>query len=169
MMQTGAESMSPPPSDLLEVGRVGKAHGVAGEVLVDFVTDRVAERTAPGAVLRIGDGTLEVVSARPHKGKWIVRFVGVDDRSGADALRGALLRAEPIDDPEALFVHQLIGCRLVDQVGTDHGPVVAVVANPASDLLELDDGRLVPLTFLVDRADGEIRVEVPPGLLDADS
>jgi 16S rRNA processing protein RimM len=134
--------------------------------MVDLVTDRVTERTAPGARMWADDRPVEVSIARPHKGRWIVRFVDVTDRAGADQLRGSVLRAEPIDDPEAVFVHQLIGCHLVDQAGTDHGPVVAVIANPASDLLELSDGRLVPLTFLVEVGEDEIRVAVPPGLLD---
>lgn len=152
----------------MEVGRIGRAHGVGGEVLVEFVTDRLPERTAVGAVLWTVDGPLQVRAARPHKGRWIVRFAGADDRDQAEALRGTVLSAEPLDDPDALFVHRLIGRRVVDQHGTDHGPVAAVVANPASDLLELTDGRLVPLTFLVDRNDDQLTVSVPPGLLDHD-
>lgn len=151
---------------LLEVGRVGKPHGLKGEVVVDFVTDRVDERTTPGAVLWAGDRRLEVRSARPHQRKWLVSFDDVSDRSDAERLRGLVLEAIAIDDPDTVFVHELIGKTLVDQHGASHGAVTAVVENPASDLLELGDGRLVPLAFLT-RYDAEVvEVEVPAGLLD---
>jgi len=162
---------------LLEVGRIGKAHGLKGEVVVDFVTDRIEERTAAGTALvleRPGVGvavgeSLEVISARPHQKKWLVTFAGVVDRNAAEALRGTILLAPAIDDPDALFVHELIDKQVVDQHGVDHGAVVAVIDNPASDLLELESGRLVPLAFLVDHDSQTVRVSVPPGLLDDDT
>lgn len=160
-----------PPADLLQVGRIARAHGLNGLVLVDLITDRTAERTAPGAVLWAGSRPLEIVSAKPHQArKWLVSFAGVASREEAERLHGAELRAEPIDDPDALFVHRLIGRIVIDQHGVAHGPVVSVVANPASDLLELEDGRLVPLAFMVDQPgdDNTILVSVPAGLLDDD-
>lgn len=161
-------SGSPDPSGLLEVGRIGRAHGLRGEVAVDLTTDRVAERTAPGAELWAGERTLTVAEARPHQKKWLVRFEGVTDRNQAEAMRGWILSAPPLDDPEAVFVHQLVGCHLIDQDGTDHGPIAALIDNPASDLLELADGRLVPLAFYrsQDPDTGAVLVEVPAGLLD---
>ncbi len=148
------------------MGRIGKPHGLRGEVVVDFTTDRTAERTAPGTELRAGDQVLRVASARPHQKRWLIHFDGVVDRDQAERLRGQVLHAEPLDDPDAVFVHEIIGLRLVDQHGNDHGPVVAVIDNPASDLLELDDGRLVPLAFYQDHDDVIVSVDVPPGLLD---
>jgi ribosomal 30S subunit maturation factor RimM len=66
-------------------------------------------------------------------------------------------------------VHELIGCRLVDVSGVDHGEVVAVQDNPAADLLVLADGRLVPMTFVTDVVAGErVVVDPPAGLLDGD-
>lgn len=158
-----------PTADLLEVGRITRAHGLKGGLVVDFVTDRVAERTAPGAVLWAGERRLEVMTAQPHQGtKWLIAFAGVTSREEAERLHGQVLRAEPIDDPDALFVHELIGRTLVDQHGTAHGPVVSVVANPASDLLELADGRLVPMVFVTGSEGSEVTVSVPAGLLDDD-
>src|SRR5829696_9987909 len=84
----------------LEVGRVGKAHGLRGEVAVTLTTDRV-ERVAPGAVLWAGERRLEVRASRPHQGRWLVDFDGVVDRSGAEALQGVVLTAEALDDPAA--------------------------------------------------------------------
>lgn len=154
---------------LLEVGRINKAHGLKGEVSVNFVTDRVEERTRPGAELFADGVRLEVASSRPHQSRWLVHFVGVTSREGADALRGATLEAFAIDDPTAIFVHELLGKKLVDQYKTDHGPIVAVIDNPASDLMELADGRLVPLAFFIDQTDTTVSVSVPAGLLDDDA
>lgn len=154
---------------LLEVGRIGKAHGLKGEVVVDFITDRTEERTEPGTELLAGDVMLRVASARPHQQRWLVRFEGIGDRNQAEALRGRSLQAEAFDDPDAVFVHELIGKDVIDQHGTAHGPVVSVIDNPASDLLELADGRLVPLAFYVEHDAEVISVSVPPGLLDDDA
>jgi 16S rRNA processing protein RimM len=150
---------------LLEVGRIVKPHGIRGEVIVDLVTNR-AERVAPGSVLESPAGSLEVARSSPHQGRWIVAFVGVGDRNAAEALRGTPLSAEPIGDEGELWVHELIGAEVVDVAGRAHGRVDAVEANPASDLLVLEDGRLVPMTFVVESSAGRVVVDVPPGLLD---
>ena len=96
-----------------------------------------------------------MVSSRPHQGRWIVVFAGVDGRDGAEALRGTRLSAPALEEEGALWVHELIGAEVVDVDGGSHGSVLAVEANPASDLLVLAGGHLVPLTFVVERrADG---------------
>jgi 16S rRNA processing protein RimM len=148
---------------MLEVGRIAKAHGLRGDVVVELVTDR-AERVAVGAVLHGPGGPLTVERSTPHQGRWIVHLAGVGDRAAAEALRGTVLRAEPLEDPDALWVHELIGADVVDADGARRGKVVSVVANPASDLLELDDGSLVPVRFVTGHGAGVIRVETPPGL-----
>ena len=152
-------------SVLLEVGRVVRPHGLKGEVVVVLVTNRT-ERLAPGTVLSSDRGDLRVEASRPHQDRWVVAFEGVSDRDGADRLRGLVLRAEPIDDPDELWVHELTGAEVVDRAGRSHGRVREVEANPASDLLVLDDGRLVPLTFVVEHQPGRIVVDPPPGLLE---
>lgn len=153
--------------ELLEVGRVTKPHALRGELVVRLTTDRFVERTRPGAEFWTATGRRLVVSAaRAHQDRWIMSFEGVGRREDADLLRGAALYARPVEDPETVFAHQLIGCRLVDQHGTDHGRITALEANPAADLLVLDDDRLVPLSFLVAVEDDEVRVDVPAGLLD---
>ncbi|MGF1597756.1 MAG: ribosome maturation factor RimM [Acidimicrobiales bacterium] len=165
-MTDGGDPTGRPETARLEVGRITKAHGLKGEVVVHFVTDRTDERARPGSELFADGEPLEVVAARPHQTKWLIRFARVDTREAADRLRGRTLEAEPLDSADGVFVHELIGRAVVDQHGTDHGAVVAVVENPASDLLELADGRLVPLAFYVDHDDERISVDVPPGLLD---
>jgi 16S rRNA processing protein RimM len=148
---------------------VGRPHGLGGEVAVIFVSNR-PERSAAGAVLSAGERDLEIEQSRPvpgHPGRFVVRFAGVNDRAGAEALRGTVLRAVPIDDPDALWVHDLVGAELVDGAGGRVlGVVAALVANPGGDLLELDGGALVPLAFVVSREPGRIVVDLPAGLFD---
>ncbi len=152
----------------LEVGRVGRPHGLTGEVSVTFSSNR-EERHAVGAVLYADDRRLVVTSARPHQHRWLLRFEGVTDRDAAVRLRGARLHAEPLDaedDPDEWWVHELIGADVVDRAGRPHGRVAAVEANPAHDLLVLDDGALVPVVFIVEHGDGRVVVDPPTGLLE---
>jgi len=170
--------------DRLEVGRIVKAHGIRGEVVVEAVTNR-AERFSAGAVLYAGAGPgerpLPVRRATPQGGRdaagrmarprWIVAFEGVDDRNEAERLRGTVLtgdRPGPGDagDGDELWVHELIGSELVDPAGRVLGRVAAVEANPASDLLVLEDGGLVPMVFVVEASAGRVVVDPPAGLLD---
>jgi 16S rRNA processing protein RimM len=145
-----------------------------GEVVVVLTTDR-HERVAPGSRLFSDHGALVVRSARGNRGSehrtWIVQFEGCSDRTAADGLRGAVLRAEPIDDPDELWAHELVGAEVVLSSGGDVvGHCVAVVANPAADLLELDTGGLVPVVFVVDFLTDvdprQVVIDPPPGLLD---
>lgn len=152
---------------LLEVGAVDRAHGIRGEVVVSLVTNRL-ERVAPGAVLFTGDRTLTVLASRPHQGRHIVSFEGVTGRDAAEALHGAPLSARPL--PAAgdgdLYVHDLIGAEVRDVAGTRHGVVTSVEANPASDLLVIEDRWYVPLRFVVEQRAGELVVDVPEGIFD---
>ncbi len=161
---------------MLELGHVSKAHGLGGDVVITLITDRTGERMAPGAVLHLGSSAeaatpYTVAHAQPYQAKWLVRFAEVAGREAADLLRGSKLFANPLSsedllDDDVVFIHELIGKRVVDQHGTDHGVVISVIDNPASDLLELADDRLVPLTFYVSNDDEVIYVDVPAGLLD---
>jgi 16S rRNA processing protein RimM len=154
---------------LLEVGRVVKPHGIRGDVVVELVTNR-PERVAAGSVLHADDGELDIVASRPFSatgvGRWIVTFRGVSDRKSAEALRDVILSAPPLDDPEALWVHDLIGAAVVDASGEQLGTVTAVEANPASDLLVLSTGGLIPLRFVTRQEPGRVTVDLPAGLLD---
>ena len=150
---------------LLEIGQVVKPHGLRGEVVVRLITDRL-ERLAAGTVLQSTSGAMEVLAARPHQSGHLVRFAGVDDREAAERLRGTVLSAPALEDPGALWVHELIGADVVDLDGNACGRVVAVEANPASDLLVLESGGLVPLHFLVETSPGRLVVDPPAGLLD---
>lgn len=158
--------MSAEGGGLLEVGRIVKPHGIRGEVIVELVSNRPEQRLASGSVLASPKGDLEVQAASPHQGRWIVAFTGVADRNAAETLRGVVLSAAPLEDDDALWVHELIGAEVVDTAGRSYGPVEAVEANPASDLLVLAGERLVPLVFVVLRSPGRVVIDPPTGLLD---
>jgi 16S rRNA processing protein RimM len=152
---------------LREVGRIGRAHGVTGQLYVSLITDRV-ERLAPGARLLSGSQWLTVVESRQQQRRWLVRFEGVVDRTSAEKLTNSVLQAEPLteDDDDALWVHELIGSRVVDQQGIERGTCIAVIDNPAHDILELDTGALIPVIFVVSCSDGVAVVDPPEGLFD---
>lgn len=158
---------------MLEVGRIGKPHGIGGDLFVGLSTDRL-ERLHTGSVLvaRIGSGPrtsereLTVERSRPQGDRWVVHFAGVDTRTDAERLVNAVLTAEPVEDPDALWVHDLIGSRVVDLAGRDHGTCVAVIDNPAHAILELSGGGLVPVPFVVSNVGGVITIDPPEGLFD---
>ena len=159
-----------PATDLLEVGRVDRPHGIKGEVVVSLVTNRT-ERLDAGAGLQTADTTLVVRRARPSQNRWLVAFEGYEDRDAAEGLRGATLYAAPLEDPDELWVHRLIGAEVISTDGLARGTVSAVQANPASDLLVTDSGALVPLTFVVRFEEGDggparIVVDAPAGLFE---
>ena len=150
----------------LEVGRIVKSHGLRGQVIVDLWTDR-DERLDPNTVLDTPRGPMTVKTAARHQERWLVQFVGVSTREEADALRGVVLSAAPLEDDDAIWIHELFSAVVVDQRGTALGTVVDVEANPASDLLVLDNGALIPLTFVTEVTPNEhIAVDIPDGLLE---
>jgi 16S rRNA processing protein RimM len=153
------------PEGYLSVGYISKAQGLKGEVIVHLTTNRT-ERLASGSVLWSKRGPVTVAKSFPHGDRWRVLFAGTSDRTAAEALRGVELFAEPLNDPSELWVHDLVGssARLPD--GVVIGRVDAVQANPASDLLVLDTGHLIPLVFVVSSGSGVVVVDPPEGLLE---
>jgi 16S rRNA processing protein RimM len=151
----------------LEVGRIGRAHGLQGEVNIAPISNR-PERFAPGSVLFAGDRQLLIVASRRHQDRWLVRFEGVVDREGAEALRNLILTGDAAGDaPDgALWVHEMIGAEVRDSAGHEFGRVVAVEANPAHDLLVLESGALVPMVFVVSNEPGVLVIDPPEGLFD---
>ena len=151
----------------LEVGKIDKPHGVHGDVVVTLLSDRT-ERLDVGAVLFRDDGfQFTVNKSRPHQHRFIVEFAQIRGREAAEAARGIMLFGDPIDDPDTVWVHDLIDASVIDLDGNELGEVESVLENPASDLLVLRDQKLIPLTFFVEqRGDGTIVVDPPHGLFD---
>jgi len=158
--------------DLLKIGRITKPHGLRGEVVVQLWTDQL-ERLIPGTVLSSPSGLLSVVSSSPAPGgagsdRYIVTFAECADRAAAERLRGVELSAEGLDQPGTLWVHELVGAEVRDADGSVLGIVAAVEANPASDLMVLESGALIPVHFVTghDAGEGTVDVDIPEGLLD---
>ena len=120
------------------VGRIGKAHGVHGEVSVLVLSD-VPERFSVGAELWLQDGrALTVAAARPHKDRLLVRFRGIDDRTHAEALQTSLLVVSESASPElpegSWWDHQIEGCELETDTGRALGTVREVIHTAANDV-----------------------------------
>ena len=164
------------------VARVGKAHGLRGEVTVQVLTGAPDERFVPGATFATepaAAGPLVLRSARDNNGILLLGFEHTDDRSGAEALRGTRLLAEVLADTgeeEVWYERDLVGLRAVTVDGAQIGEVTALQSRPAQDLLvlRLSGGReaLVPfVTAIVPEVDiegGRVVLNPPPGLLDLD-
>jgi 16S rRNA processing protein RimM len=153
------------PDGLLEIGHLRRAHGMRGQINVQLSSDR-PERLAKGARWFARGTWLTVVAAAPHQDRWLVTFEEVGDRTAAQRFTNAAVYAEPLDDPDELWVHELIGASVVEVDGTPRGTCVAVVENPAADLLELDSGALVPVVFVTSRTASRIVIDPPPGLFE---
>jgi len=151
----------------LEVGRIIKAHGLRGQVLVDLSSDRL-ERLSAGNTLLSDRGPLVVVAAAVHqKTRFIVTFDRITTREEAERWRGVALLAPRIDDNSVIWIDQLFGAEVVDTGGVSRGVVVDVEANPASDLMVLDSGALVPLTFVIAvEANRRVEIDPPEGLFE---
>lgn len=133
-----------------------------------LITDRT-ERLDPGSRLLVGNSWLTVASSRDAGTRWLVHFDGIDDRTAAEGHANQKVMAEPLAERgEGLYVDELVGSKVVGIDGVEHGTCVAVIDNPAHDLLELDDGALVPVVFVVGAADGVVTIDPPEGLFDLD-
>jgi 16S rRNA processing protein RimM len=125
------------------VGRVSKAHGVHGEVVVDLATDEPDNRFTVGRVLGVegrADLALKVVSTKASAGRLVVGFSAIIDRNAAEAARGWVLTAEVSvdetpDDPEEYYDRQLIGLQVLSATGQLQGEVSAVLHHGVQDLL----------------------------------
>jgi 16S rRNA processing protein RimM len=162
--------MSEQPDGLLEVGRIGKPHGVRGDLFLSLTSDLVQRREV-GAQLIIFDSSgkrkLTITSSRPQQDRWVVHFEGIDDRNAAEKLTNKFLYAAPIDGAEGLWVHQLIGSEVEDTSGVSWGICTGVLNNPAHDLLELESGVLIPMPFVLTCDEGITVIDPPAGLREA--
>lgn len=166
----------------LVVGRIGKAHGLRGEVTVEVRTDDPETRFAPGAVIETdpaGRGPLTVDAFRMQSGRLVLRFAGIEDRTAAEGLRNTLLivEADPDelpDDPDEFYDHQLVGLRVVTVDGREIGTVADMLHLPTQDLFAVKrpGGREALIPFVeeivpeVDLKQGTVLVNPPPGLLE---
>ena len=127
----------------LNVGRIGRAHGILGEATIEVRTDEAEDRFAIGAVLETDShGELTVVSARVHNGILLLGFQGIEDRNSIEALRNELLYTEvdiqaPGIDEDDYHVLQLVGCTAYLVDGDEFGMVTDVLNLPGQDVLAI--------------------------------
>ena len=162
------------------VARIGKAHGLRGEVTVQVLTSAPDERFVPGAIFvtePAESGPLVLRTARDNNGILLLGFEHTDDRNGAEALRGIKLLADVLaddDDEDTWYERDLVGLKAVTVDGDEVGEVTALESRPAQDLLvlRLADGREARVPFVtaivpkVDVAGGRVVLDPPAGLLD---
>lgn len=163
------------------VGRIGKPHGLRGQVTVELRTDEPDERFAPGSVL-FSDGAageLTVGEIHWHSGRLLVNFVGYESRSAAESLRGTIVEVERDEsdrpaNPDEFYDSALIGCRVETVSGDFLGLVNEVVHLPSQELLSVvtATGREVLIPFVsqivptVDTANRRILIDPPIGLIE---
>jgi len=163
----------------LVIGRIGRAHGVRGDLFVEPMTDEPDHRYADGTVLMTSDNTtLTVATSKWHSGRFVVHFAGVDDRNSAEALRGQTLTidvdpAELPEDPDEFYDHQLVGLSVALEDGSVVGVIGEVIHLPSQDLLSVrregDTEVLIPfvMEFVpeIDLDSKTVTITPPPGLL----
>ena len=166
---------------LVVVGRIGRAHGIRGELNVEIRTDEPDRRFAPGSTVICKGRALTVEASRHHSGRLLVSFRGVSDRTAAEQLHGGILEAEideaeSPDDPEEFYDHQLVGLQARGADDAVVGTVTSVVHLPHQDTLVVEaDGREVLVPFVsalvptVDVTEGYVRLADVPGLLDPEA
>ncbi|ROQ65711.1 16S rRNA processing protein RimM [Streptomyces sp. 840.1] len=166
----------------LVVARIGRAHGIKGEVTVEVRTDEPELRLGPGAVLATepaSTGPLTIETGRVHSGRLLLRFEGVRDRTAAEALRNTLLISEVDpeelpEDPEEFYDHQLMDLDVVLADGTEIGRITEITHLPSQDLfiVERPDGTEVMIPFVeeivseIDLEEQRAVITPPPGLID---
>jgi 16S rRNA processing protein RimM len=166
------------PPDLLLVGRVARAHGNRGQVIVTLETDFPRQRFAEGNVLVVEHGgeTVErrIDAVRFHQGRPIVALAGVETMDAAEALAGAELKMAPVPLPANTFYrHDLVGCEVKDTAGRAIGRVTGVEGPLEQSRLVVAGDRgevLIPMVegicVAVDPAAKTIVVDPPEGLLE---
>jgi 16S rRNA processing protein RimM len=168
----------------LVIGRVVKAHGIRGELVVEVRTDDPGTRFARGEVLRGqaprggGERPFTVTAARNHSGRLLLSLAEVDDRSAADALRGTLFVIDAADvdsgdDPDEFYDHELEGLTVTTVARESVGVVSSVLHLPANDILAVTtaDGRELLVPFVREivpevTRDGGVVIDPPDGLFD---
>jgi 16S rRNA processing protein RimM len=145
-----------------------------------LVLSEVEERFEPGSLVRLEDGrALTVAAGRPHRGKLLVRFEEIPDRTAAEPLAGAYLFVGASEVPaapdDAFWPHQLEGCEVVTEAGRSLGRIAEIVSSPANDIWVTRDGdreTLIPalkdVVLSVDVAARRVVIKEIPGLTTAE-
>ena len=162
----------------LTVARIGRAHGLKGEVSVEVHTDIPEQRLVPGERFETDPadaGPLTVAASRTQGARWYVRFEEVTSKEQAEVVRNAhlVIDGEESDEDDAWFVHEIVGLTAIRPDGEVLGTVTDLLTMPAQDLLEVKqaDGYRAMIPFVdefvpeVNIDDATITITPPHGLL----
>ena len=179
-MQEDSHSGSsfPGEPEFLVVGKLGKPHGIKGEIVMDVFTE-FPERLVPGEIVYIGAQVqpLEIVKTRPHPRGMLLCFEGYQTREQAAELRNLLVQVRTTDRPELpqgdYYHHQLLGLNVVDERDRRLGRISAILETGANDVYVVRDDSgsevLIPAIETVVKAisleEGQVRVHLLPGLI----
>lgn len=161
------------------VGRLGRPHGIRGEVTVEVRTDEPELRFAAGSSVFLSSGkSIAIESSRWHQNLLLVKFAGINDRNASETLRGLLVEVEVDDlelpeDETEFYDRQLVGLK-VFQAGLQIGSIEDVLHLPGQDLLSirLDDGKEMLLPFVenfvpeINLETGCLTITPPNGLME---
>lgn len=163
------------------IGRIGRPHGIHGEMTVEVRTDEPDELFAPGARIMVGNQFREITGFRWHQTRGLMTLDGISDRTAAETLRDSMIEIERPDDAtpaeeDTYYDAALLECEVADSSGNVIGVVTEVVHVPGQDLLVVTTptGREIFIPFVasivpsVDVSGRRIVIEPPPGLLEVD-
>lgn len=167
------------PDDLILVGRVARAHGNKGQVIVNPDTDFPDDRFVVGAILRVGTAETprRITSARFHQGRPVIGLEGIETMDDADRLAEAELKVPattlaPLPE-KTYYRHELVGCEVQDTEGRLIGEVAAVEGSIEMSRLVINAPHGEVLIPLVDEicvevapAERRIRIRAPDGLIE---
>ena len=179
-MQEDCQSGSsfPGEPEFLVVGKLGKPHGIKGEIVMDVYTD-FPERLVPGEIVFVGAQVqpLAITKTRPHPRGMLLCFEGYQTREQAAELRNLLVQVRTTDRPELpqgdYYHHQLLGLNVVDERDRRLGRISAILETGANDVYVVRDDSgsevLIPAIETVVKAisleEGQVRVHLLPGLI----
>ena len=165
---------------LVTVGRIGRPHGIRGEVTVEVRTDEPERYFLPDATVLVNEHPMVIDTVRWNGARLALHFQAVSDRNAAELLRGAVITAERADDvipdePDTYYDSSLLGCAVVDPDGRTIAEVSDVLHLPGQDVLVVLDAtgkeHLIPFVaeFVpeVDLSGRRVLIDPPPGLLEA--
>jgi 16S rRNA processing protein RimM len=180
-LQTQLTSGSPTPGEpeFLVIGKLGRPHGVDGEIAMEVFTD-FPERITPGETFYIESGhqTLKLLSCRPHKHGLLVKFEGFNKREQASKLTNQLIHVRREDRPlleeGEYYHHQLLGLSVIDEENKLLGIIADILSTGANDvyIVHSDNGSEILLPAIdavvlnIDLDTRKVYVRLIPGLLE---
>jgi 16S rRNA processing protein RimM len=155
-------------SNLILIGRITGAHGIRGAVKIKSLAANPADIAKYGPLQTPSGSTLEILRMKLANDEFIADLKDIKDRNAAEALKGTdlFISRESLPKPEAgeFYLHDLVGKQVLTE-GKTLGTVTSIENYGAGDLIELDNGELIPVVFITETTD-VISVELPPAYLD---